>query len=415
MKLLGKNRRPIEPVLVLEEKNGNDSILQNILSDLKIESQIAESAESAFTILEKESFSIFIINNQSSSSEGNKFLTRLNSREPEAVILVIFPEDGRELREQKSTYKLYESIPGSASSHSLVRAILKTLEYKYLKDLELHTVNQENFKLGNQLDWLKYEKTNLDSKAHRLERGSVYSVKTSLSQGSGFGAMTSIIDMIGSYSTPSSNGKVLVDSELLDILYENNTITKNMLNTIANLSDLLEKPIQYNTIEADEFISQFPTFCKDILSFLPDKNIEINYPVTKTNCKIHVDISKMGLVIEELVLNAYKYSENNSDIDISTDSKNGYFTIIIKNTIKYDSYARDMESMNGLISEPFFRIHPPVESVSAIEKFGMGLGITMVESIINKQNGFFFIQNKKDSRDGIDSDFVIVAIYLPIT
>lgn len=70
-------------------------------------------------------------------------------------------------------------------------------------------------------------------------------------------------------------------------------------------------------------------------------------------------------------------------------------------------------SLKKLI-EPFFRIHPPVESFYSKEKFSLGLGLTMVDFILHRHNGMFFIRNAIDHTTEVKADCIIAEVFLPI-
>jgi signal transduction histidine kinase len=120
------------------------------------------------------------------------------------------------------------------------------------------------------------------------------------------------------------------------------------------------------------------------------------------------------MAIEELVINAFKYCNENSNIDIFAHINNGYLIVSVKNEVKNDSYGGIDESKEKYVIQPFYRIHPPVESVNKIEKFGLGLGLTMVDHILGKHSGLFFIHNAKDHTTKTITLCVLSEIFLPL-
>ena len=65
--------------------------------------------------------------------------------------------------------------------------------------------------------------------------------------------------------------------------------------------------------------------------------------------------------------------------------------------------------MEKILLEPFFRNHPPVEELIQNNKFGLGLGLSAIDYIIQKHNGNFRIYNQKKN----DEVFVYAQIQLP--
>ena len=137
-------------------------------------------------------------------------------------------------------------------------------------------------------------------------------------------------------------------------------------------------------------------------------------PSHKTQHTICVDLEKIYLAIEEILINAYKYSTNKSQINIFANVSKGYFCISVKNEVPKEPYGGIPQDMEKLVIEPFFRLHPPVEDVISIEKFGLGLGLTVVDYLVRKHNGLFFIHNAIDHTGNRVSNCVLSEIFLPM-
>jgi DNA-binding response OmpR family regulator len=413
MNTIDKNRRPKEPVLIVEDVEQNQALLQGILKSIKVDSHVAENGKVALEMIQNQEYSLFIVDLMMPVMDGSTFIAKLKELQPEAVILVQTALDSSETIINVMKHGVYDYIIKPIDNDQFIHSVKKALEYQYLKNIERYIHQVENQKLRSQIEWLNYKETLRKGGKDSTEKSSIYNLKTSLSQGSGFGAMTTIVDMIKSSSTISKD-IASVDLELMQILYENNEITKNMLKGLANVSDLLENKMNLISMQGSELTEKIPSFCEEIKPFLPQKKITMNFPKLKSNCKVLIDIAKIQMVIEEIVLNAYKYSRENSNIDIFAHVNNGYLILSVKNDFRDDEYGGIPQDLEKLVTQPFFRIHPPDESVSSIEKFGLGLGLTMVENIISKHNGLFFIHNAKDHTTQEVSNCVLTEIFIPL-
>lgn len=414
MQELDRNRRPQEPVLIVEDREENRALLQGILNQLKIDSKVAENGQIGLEMLAKENFSVFIVDLMMPVMDGHSFIKALKDKDPEAIVLVQTALDNTETIIEIMKKGVYDYIIKPIDPDLFARVISKALEYKYLRDIEKHIQNMESNKLRSQLEWLNYKESIRKSGSDSHEKNSIENLKTSLSQGSGFGAMTSIVDMIQSTASKNPDGSLVIDGEIMDLLFENSEITKNMLKGLGYVSELLDSDIVTKRTEGSTLVEKIPEFCKEINSYLKLKNIKINYPKLSTSCIINVDIEKIGMAIEELVINAFKYCNENSNIDIFAHINNGYLIVSVKNEVKNDSYGGIDESKEKYVIQPFYRIHPPVESVNKIEKFGLGLGLTMVDHILGKHSGLFFIHNAKDHTTKTITLCVLSEIFLPL-
>lgn len=414
MQEIDKNRRPKEPVLIVEDREENRALLQGILNQLKIESKVAENGQIGLEKADSEKFSVFIVDLMMPVMDGNAFIKALKVKDPEAIILVQTALDNTETVIDIMKLGVYDYIIKPIDPEFFSRIISKALEYKYLRDIEKHIQKMESHKLRSQLEWLNYKESIRKSGSDSHEKNSIENLKTSLSQGSGFGAMTSIVDMIQATASKNPDGTQNIDSEILDLLFENSEITKNMLKSLGYVSELLDSDIIMTKTEGSTLVGKIPEFTKEINSYLKSKNIKINFPKLSTSCNVNVDIDKIGMAIEELVINAFKYCNENSSIDIFAHINNGYLIISVKNEVKNDSYGGIDESKEKYVIQPFYRIHPPVESVNKIERFGLGLGLTIVDHILGKHSGLFFIHNAKDHTTKTMTLCVLSEIFLPV-
>jgi len=398
----------------VEDMEENRALIIAILSSLKIPYKFAVDGKEGLEIASREEFSLFIVDLMMPIMSGGEFIRKLKERNPDSVVLVQTALDSSETIIEIMKMGVYDYIIKPIDPDVFRRILLKALEYKYLKNIETYIQTVENQKLKSQIEWLNYKESLRKSGTDSSEKSSIYNLKTSLSQGSGFGTMTTIVDMIRGSAVSANEKKALVDKELLEILYENNEITKNMLKGLANVSDLLDRKFNLTRMKGTELVSKIPEYAKDLEPFLPRKKIRINYPILRSECSIRIDEECIQIVIEELLLNAYKYSKEEENIDIFAHINNGYLVITVKNIILDDEYGGIPEYAEKLVTQPFYRIHPPDESVATIEKFGLGLGLTMVESILSKHNGLFFIHNAKDHTQESVMDCVLAEVFIPL-
>ncbi|WCL47851.1 hybrid sensor histidine kinase/response regulator [Leptospira sp. GIMC2001] len=409
-----KQRRPQEPILIVEDRVENQALLLGLIRQMKVEADIAGNGQIALEMLAKKKYSLFIVDLMMPVMDGNTFIDKLKEIDNEAIVLVQTALDSTETIIEIMKKGVFDYIIKPIFPEVFQKTLNKALEFRYLKDVEKNLNQMESNKLRSQLEWLNYKENLRKKGTDSIEKNSIYNLKTSLSQGSGFGAMTTLVDMIKSTSQSLEDGRVSVDPEILSILYENNEITQNMLNGINKVSELLDYDLKLKSISGAEFVDKLKSFCEIINPYLDSKKVNFNFSKLNSPCKINIDIDIMGMVFEELGLNAFKYCKENSHIDFYSHVNRGYLIISVKNEVKNDSYGGIPEDMEKYVLQPFFRIHPPVEAVNKIERFGIGLGLTMVEHILNKHNGLFFIHNAKDHTSDTVELCVLAECFIPI-
>ncbi|TGM59859.1 response regulator [Leptospira adleri] len=404
---------PNDPVLIIEDKQENSILLESLCDEIGVKHELAANGAEALRMIENQNYSLYILDLMMPVMDGASFLVKLKETHPNAVVLVQTAIDRSEKIIEIMKLGVFDYILKPIYPDVFIRTLQKALNYCHLKKMEENLAEIESQKLRSQLEWLTYKETIRKSDSESFEKTSIYSLKTSLSQGSGIGAMTSLLDMVDSVKIPDGN-QYKIDKEILDLLLTNNRITKNMLLGLEKLLNLIDKELDPSVISTNEILEQIRELPEELKTFLITKKITVNLPILKREYKVKVNLSFLKLALEELFLNAYKYSSTNAPIDIFANINQGYFCITFKNRVNVRPYGGIPERFEQLVIQPFFRIYPPDENVSHLEKFGLGLGLTAVDHIVRKHSGLFFIHNANDHTSEDISLCVLAEIFLPL-
>ncbi|MDY6934488.1 MAG: response regulator [Spirochaetota bacterium] len=405
--------KPRNPILILEDVKENQDLLKGICKKMGIPCEIAENGEVGLQLLEKNTFSIYIVDLIMPVMDGRIFIQNLKKKHPESVVLVQTALDTADTIIDIMKLDVFDYIVKPIDLEVFQKAIHKSLEYKYLKDMERNLNLNAGAKIRNQIEWLNYKEDRRVSEKDDTDIKSIYNLKTSITQGTGFGSLLTLIDLVKG-SKVDAGDVYKIDKQIIDLLINNYDICNAQLEGLHSISKLLEIKCSLNQIDATELVAAIPNMVVDVISFLSLKDLRVTYPELKTNCKINVDMEKLSLIIEELFINAYKYAVHKSAINIFSQIKEGYFWLSFMNEVYEEPYGGVPPEYEKLVLEPFFRLLPPDETIGMVEKYGLGLGLSVVDNIIRKHNGMFMIHDVKDhTHDSIKSS-VLAEILLPV-
>ncbi|WP_246047918.1 ATP-binding response regulator [Leptospira ilyithenensis] len=413
-KITSLRRRPNLPILIVEDLEENQMLLAGICDQMQVAYKIANNGQEALDLCAKEAFSVFLVDLMMPVMDGKTFIKIIKEKIPDSVILVQTALDGSEQIIEIMRMGVYDYIIKPLNMELFRQTLEQSLEYRYLRNIEKRLLLDESKELRDQLEWLNYKETSRKTSNNSIEMNSIFNLKTTLSQGSGFGSMTTIIDSIKSMLTPSENGYYKIDKELFDLLLENNHHTKSMIRGLEHAVLQLDKKFHLLPIRSSEIIQEIPNITSQLETHIHNKGLKMNMPIFKGNMTLSADISSLKIVLKELLLNAIKYSPPNSNIDVFVTLAEGYFCLSIKNKIIDDSYGNIPTDIQKNLILPFFRVHPPVEEVHEDEPFSLGLGLTIVDYIANKHHGMFFIRNATDHTSEETCLCVIAELFLPI-
>ncbi len=402
-----------DPILILEDVKENQDLLKELCKNMGFPCEIAENGQMGLDMMEQKSFSIFIVDLMMPVMDGKTFIKKVKEKIPDAIILVQTALDSSETIIDIMKLGVFDYIIKPLDPKMFQRVINKSIEYKNLKEMEKDLANSASLKIRNQLEWLNYKEDRRITAKDYAEIKSIYNLKTSLMQGKGFGSLLSIIDIILNSKKEQGTG-YLIDKEILDLLLENYETCNGQLHWLHEISNLLENLFPVAESNSAELIAAIPGMLREVEPYLEKKNLKVTYPELKTKCNLNLNLEKLSLIIEELIINAYKYSVPGRTINMFSFIKEGYLWLCTMNEVTEKPYGGIPKKYEKLVLEPFFRIAPPDETISKIEKFGLGLGLTVVDNITRKHGGLFLIQDVKSHIDNQTKSSVLAQIMLPV-
>ncbi len=190
-----------------------------------------------------------------------------------------------------------------------------------------------------------------------------------------------------------ANSETLLDGAL-DNKQDARTFAKAILHNSERLSSMVSNLIDLSRIEygdlklnitsvnLNEFINDFLVSMKSVTK---KKDIEINYLSNHKNL-IKADVQALERVMNNLIDNAFKYSEKGSCIEISTLQSKNHIKIMVA-----DSGIGVPDEDKEHIFDRFYR----TASARASENKGSGLGLAIVKNLINSLNGEVGVNSKR--------------------
>ena len=191
-----------------------------------------------------------------------------------------------------------------------------------------------------------------------------------------------------------ANSETLIDSALDDkeqakifasaILHNAERLT-DMVSSLLDLSRIEygELKLNFEELDLDSF---FNRYIQSIITLSREKNIDIVYKANHKG-KINADSQAFERIMNNLIDNAIKYSEKNSQIIISTSNESDeYIKVMVE-----DSGAGISSEDKDHIFSRFYR----TASARATDNQGSGLGLAIVKHLVNSLNGEVGVQNSE--------------------
>lgn len=185
-------------------------------------------------------------------------------------------------------------------------------------------------------------------------------------------------------------------SELTNLIEDQVKRGANLVSNVRTISEIEETEIELKPIEISDYLNKA---IKYTIKGFQDKNINIKIEPTMENVVVKANELILD-VFENILINAVKYNENIS-IEImikfskvEKEGKNYYKLEFIDNGIGISEKMKD---------RIFMRVYRKDKSVS-----GMGLGLSLVKKIIEKYEGYIWVEDKVKGEPSEGSNFIII-------
>ncbi|HHK5551057.1 two-component sensor histidine kinase [Bacillus anthracis] len=173
---------------------------------------------------------------------------------------------------------------------------------------------------------------------------------------------------------------------------DDGTYVDTIIKQTDQISNLIEELLRFSKLERDVLQKEeFPIepLVRSIIDKhkieLESKKIQLQTNGNIKNQVIYADLNKMGMVFQNLISNAIKYTTN-QNIIITLEERNNSVYFQIKNGINAEQ-IKDVDK----IWEPFYVL----DSSRSKEKSGTGLGLAIVKSILERHGFDYGVSTKE--------------------
>ncbi len=404
---------PKDPILVLDDEKYILDTYKEILSIMGIPFELFQNGHNALASFKSKKFSIVITDLDMPQMHGITFIQRIKEIQNNILILVGSGMDDPVTIIEVMKLGVFDYILKPFHFYQLQKVIIRTLEYYYQKEQEKLQTLYAAEKLKAQIEWLNYKESARLRDTHHSTLRNLHDMKNSFLEGASIGSIMTMIYMIRDSMQKTENG-YLVDKDLLDTLIECNETCNHQFEGIYNITQILEANMQLKEMTCEEFNQKVVNWVEPILLHFTRKNVSVTYPTLHSKAILEIDENAFIDVVQELLFNAYKYTIPNSTINIFSFITEGYMILTVKNDVSENPYGGIPKEYEKILIEPFIRLHTNDEYIIKVEKFGLGLGLTVVDNIIKKHNGMFFIHDVVDYTTTHKKLCVVAEVFLPI-
>lgn len=392
-----------ERILIAEDDERSGKLLRDVLTANNYNAVLATNGRDALNEFRKQPSSVVITDLEMPVMDGNELIGHLREYEEEPVIFVTTAHVEASLIIDVMKKGVYDYLVKPVDVNDLLLKVKRALEIYELRKMKKAVDGEKVIRLENQMEWVRWQER---MKHRKLGEGITYktmfqSLRTSFTQGAGFGSMTTLLNMIHSFARKDGNRYIIeIEEEFMNLLDENAKMAEKAVNVFSDIEWIVSNELNLQPLSYDDIYSLILN-AKDEsgrLARIKNQVILLNDKKSGLSDKfVEMDGSFFSRVIKELLVNGMKFSEDNSKIYILYDISNKNMTLSVISKPR----AADRSQMKGIppeyaniIFEPFFRISNSVNE--NFDTLDFGLGLTEAEKIVEKHMGKIQVTNILD-------------------
>ena len=397
-------------ILVVEDDERSGQLLKDVLEGSGYYVATAANGREALTILNKKDFPVIITDLEMPEVNGQELIRTLTDQGSEAEIIVETCHNESEIIIDVMKNGIYDYLIKPIDLNELLLKVQRAVESAYLKKINRASEKERTIRLENQLGWLKWMHEKTQSGAFdktAKEKALFYNLRTSLTQGSGFGQLISVLLFVLE-SAELQNDKYLIDKTVMDMVRENTYTASRIIDSLQEIDILLGQEIkteEMNAADIRAILSETIGEAEHAQKVHENHIVLSEHKETLRNLRVNCNAEQLKRAVRELLINAMKFSPKGTTISVLLRQNGGKLNINVLNETRSTRDLGNGKVVEGgvplayqnLVFEPFFRLeHSVFENFDTLD---IGMGLNIVRTIIDKLGGSIAASNVTDHRD----------------
>ncbi len=385
-------------ILLVEDDTVSATLLKTIITNAGYEVTLAKNGREALALFHNGEYPVVVTDLNMPEMSGEELIKEIlkNSQKPMIIVESGVQDISAAIDIMKTG--VFDYILKPINQTEFLLKIDKAFQALEMREAEQAIERDRELRIQQQLQTRHTVEKILTRDFNKFDRELFSNLKTSFSQGGGFGGLVALISLI-SHSALKENGKYIISEELMDLVIQNAKMGERALQVFGEIDDLINAKLKLESLTLREFHS----FVTAIVLNLSDIATIENHTVKISDAyldgipeEILIDREKMTQALREVFINAFKFSVPGSSILVIFNHKPAVLTLSImsKPVDNKGDIVGIPKEYERVVFEPFFRLTRTVD-----ERYGtleFGLGLTMVDKVLHRHGAKPFMKNVRD-------------------
>ena len=390
-------------ILVVDDAPAILKLIADKLRSEEYEVATAQNGKEALRLYKENPFPLVIADIEMPVMDGNELVDNLNNFNNPPLVFIITSHKEPNVIIDIMKKGVYDYLVKPFDIEGLPLKVKRAFEAIDMKRTIAVIEKEKTVRLEQQLDWYRWmerARTKDDIDIHNLDKSFLHRLQTVFNQGSGFGNLIAILDLL-TFSVKEDGNYYLIKKELIDMLKRDKEKTRGALDVIQEIDIITHNDIELERISVYEFFELIKNVINDSENNSNIRNQRIIHnEVQLSHKEEYVDINKkyFSSALYEILLNACKFSTPNSSILLIFKLQdNNVLISAMNNPVAVNKIIGIPMEYENIIFEPLFRLSKNINE--NYDTLDYGLGLTKVESVIKKHKGKIAVSNIEDHTD----------------
>lgn len=330
--------------------------------------------------------------------ESLEFLRALRRIRTGAVIIIFSDQATTDYSAyQKKLGLVFEVLEKKTPQPILQFTLDRAIQfYKQKQDVMANT-STDSDRMKERLEWMLWKQQKMMNSKNAFGKTIIETIVHSIFQGMGVGSLVSLLDLM-EMTMESREEEVVVNKGVVQSILDNVRPVRIIKERLDNIIHIYDK--NYSVERMDGAIVRSHIFNAleqvDNLTHIKNNQViidDINIPIP-----ILGNADLLELAIRELLTNAFKYSPENSTINISKAVSPEGLAVVVMNDVMdvTRGIAGVPPELENEIFEPFFKINNVYDERFFEEELGLGIGLSYIQYAMSSIGGKVFVHEIMD-------------------
>lgn len=388
-------------VLIVEDDAVTSRLLSRVLEKEGFRFDTAHNGKEALSLFEIYLYPVVVTDIEMPELDGNELISRIRSISDATAIIVTSAHGESDLVIDVMKKGVHDYLLKPINADELIIKVKKALEMAHFRRMSDILEKEKQVRIENQLEWYRWHENMMNRDLDIKDKSLFKNLHTSFNQGAGIGSIMPILDMMLNVS--EKDGEYYrVPESLIELARENMKYARRSMAVFSEIEYLEDHDLDLVKVSVGELTEFIHSVIEKIRGYTSKNNHTILVSDPKPafkNISVALHQGYILKVIEELLMNAMKFSKKETEISVLLDVSFDQVIMSVLSEPRPDEDGRTgiPPEYENLVFEPFYRMGKTLNE--EYETLEFGLGLTFSEKIVSKLNGKIYLSNIKDHSD----------------